>query len=47
MINDISRDVVTLFRILQRHYPQFMETLNFKSRRARSSSAWLLPTRMR
>ena len=47
VINDISRDVATLFRILQRHYPQFMETLNFKSRRARSSSAWLLPTRMR
>jgi DNA adenine methylase len=26
-INDISGDVANLFRILQRHYPQFMETL--------------------
>jgi DNA adenine methylase len=25
-----SRDVATLFRILQRHYPQFMETLKFQ-----------------
>src|SRR3979490_785819 len=30
VINDISRDVATLFRILQRHYPQFMETLKFQ-----------------
>ena len=30
VINDISRDVTTLFRILQRHYPQFMETLKFQ-----------------
>jgi DNA adenine methylase len=29
VINDILRDVATLFRILQRHYPQFMETLKF------------------
>jgi site-specific DNA-adenine methylase len=29
-INDVSRDVATLFRILQRHYPQFMETLKFQ-----------------
>lgn len=29
-INDISGDVVTLFRILQRHYPQFMETMKFQ-----------------
>jgi hypothetical protein len=29
VINDISRDVATLFRILQRHYPQFMDTLKF------------------
>lgn len=28
-INDWSRDVATLFRILQRHYPQFLETLRF------------------
>lgn len=30
IINDISRDVATLFRILQRHYPQFMEVLKFQ-----------------
>jgi DNA adenine methylase len=30
IINDISRDVTTLFRILQRHYPQFLETLKFQ-----------------
>ncbi len=30
VINDISGDVTTLFRILQRHYPQFMETLKFQ-----------------
>ena len=30
VINDISRDVATLFRILQRHYPQFLETLKFQ-----------------
>lgn len=30
VINDISGDVITLFRILQRHYPQFMETLKFQ-----------------
>ena len=30
IINDISRDVATLFRILQRHHPQFMETLKFQ-----------------
>lgn len=29
-INDISGDVVTLFRILQRHYPQLMETMKFQ-----------------
>lgn len=29
IINDLSRDVATLFRILQRHYPQFMEVLKF------------------
>ncbi|WP_419737921.1 DNA adenine methylase [Ruegeria sp.] len=27
---DLSRDVSTLFRILQRHYPQFIETLRFQ-----------------
>jgi DNA adenine methylase len=30
IINDRSRDVATLFRILQRHYPQFVETLKFQ-----------------
>lgn len=30
VINDISRDVITLFRILQRHYPQFLDTLRFQ-----------------
>jgi DNA adenine methylase len=29
-IQAVSRDVATLFRILQRHYPQFMETLKFQ-----------------
>lgn len=30
VINDASQDVATFFRILQRHYPQFMETLRFQ-----------------
>lgn len=30
VINDYSRDVATLFRILQRHYPQFIEHLRFQ-----------------
>lgn len=30
VINDYSGDVANLFRILQRHYPQFMETLKFQ-----------------
>jgi DNA adenine methylase len=30
IINDYSGDVANLFRILQRHYPQFMETLRFQ-----------------
>lgn len=30
IINDISKDVVTLFRILQRHYPQFMDVIKFQ-----------------
>ena len=30
VINDFSRDVATLFRILQRHYSQFMQTLKFQ-----------------
>lgn len=30
VINDLNRDVATFFRILQRHYPQFMEMLKFQ-----------------
>lgn len=30
VINDRSGDVATLFRILQRHYPQLMDTLKFQ-----------------
>ena len=30
VINDISRDVANLFRILNRHYPQLMDTLKFQ-----------------
>lgn len=30
VVNDISKDVATLFRILQRHYPQFMDCLKFQ-----------------
>lgn len=30
VINDLSADVVTLFRILQRHYPQFLDTLKWQ-----------------
>lgn len=30
VINDRSGDVVNLFRILARHYPQFMDTLKFQ-----------------
>ena len=30
VVNDISRDVATLFRILQRHYPQFMDALKYQ-----------------
>ncbi len=30
MINDRNGEVVNLFRILQRHYPQFMDTLKFQ-----------------
>lgn len=30
VINDASRDVATFFRILQRHYPQFMDALRFQ-----------------
>lgn len=30
VINDYSKDVANLFRILQRHYPQFMDTLRFQ-----------------
>jgi DNA adenine methylase len=30
VINDFSGDVANLFRILQRHYPQFMDTLRYQ-----------------
>lgn len=30
VINDYGRDVSNLFRILQRHYPQFLDTLRFQ-----------------
>ena len=30
VINDLSTDVATLFRILQRHYPQFMDVLRWQ-----------------
>jgi DNA adenine methylase len=30
VINDKGRDIATLFRILQRHYPQFLDTLRFQ-----------------
>lgn len=30
VINDAGRDVANLFRILQRHYPQFLDTLRFQ-----------------
>ena len=30
VINDLNRDVATLFRILQRHYPQFLEVMRFQ-----------------
>ncbi|SMO73949.1 DNA adenine methylase [Thalassovita litoralis] len=30
VINDLGRDIANLFRILQRHYPQFIDTLRFQ-----------------
>ncbi|PIL20099.1 DNA methyltransferase [Puniceibacterium antarcticum] len=30
VINDFGRDIANLFRILQRHYPQFLDTLRFQ-----------------
>ncbi len=30
VLNDINGEVANLFRILQRHYPQFMDTLKFQ-----------------
>jgi DNA adenine methylase len=29
-INDINREIATLFRILQRHYPQFLDVLRYQ-----------------
>lgn len=31
VVNDINRDVVNLFRILQRHYQQFLDQLKFQT----------------
>lgn len=46
VINDISGDVVTLFRILQRHFPQLMEVMKFQitSRREFERLASVDPT---
>jgi DNA adenine methylase len=30
VINDFNKELATFYRILQRHYPQFMETLKFQ-----------------
>lgn len=30
VINDLGRDIANLFRILQRHYPQFLDCLKFQ-----------------
>ncbi len=30
VINDLGRDIANLFRILQRHYPQFLQVLKFQ-----------------
>ena len=30
VINDINQDISNLFRILQRHYPQFLDTIKFQ-----------------
>ena len=30
MINDINKEISTLFHILQRHYPQFLDTIKFQ-----------------
>lgn len=30
VINDISQDIATLFRVLKRHYPQFIQAINFQ-----------------
>lgn len=30
VINDLGRDIANLFRILQRHYPQFLDVLKFQ-----------------
>ena len=30
VINDLNRDVATVFRILQRHYPQFRDVIKFQ-----------------
>lgn len=44
VINDAGRDIANLFRILQRHYPQFLEILRFQLT-VRSEFERLLATR--
>lgn len=39
-ISDVSRDVATLFRILQRHYVQFMDVLKWQVTNRAELSAW-------
>jgi len=43
VINDISGDIVTLFRVLQRHYPYFMDFLKFHIT-SRREFEWLVKT---
>ena len=46
VINDINRDIATLFRILQRHYPQFLDTIRFQitSRGAKPAGELIIST---
>jgi DNA adenine methylase len=43
VVNDVSCDVATLFRILQRHFPQFMGTLKFQIASRREFERLLAP----
>ena len=42
-MNDISGDVACLYRILQRHYPQFMDVLKWQLT-SREAFEWLVRT---